>query len=148
MNHIVVGVDGSPAAAAALRWAAAEALRRDADLVAVHAWVPAAGRAAVREADLAGERSTIRRRTADWVLDALGPVPDDLRVRVDVTVGRPVAVLLGAARRADLLVLGYDDVTALRPRQTARRCRQAARCRVVVVRASDETPDSLLGVPA
>jgi nucleotide-binding universal stress UspA family protein len=140
MNHIVVGVDGSRAAAAALRWAAGEARRTGADLVAVHAWLP--GPSGVRE-PRAGEQ-----RTVAWAVDALDPVPEDLRVRVEVRTGRPVAVLLAAARRARLLVIGYDDETARRPRSTARRCRQAARCEVVVVRASDGTPDSLLGVPA
>ncbi|HEY3005502.1 MAG TPA: universal stress protein [Kribbellaceae bacterium] len=140
MNHIVVGVDGSRAAAAALRWAAGEARRTGADLVAVHAWLP--GPSGVREPDRAGEQ-----RTVAWAVDALDPVPEDLRVRVEVRIGRPVAVLLAAARRARLLVIGYDDETALRQRSTARRCRQAARCEVAVVRASDGTPDSLL-VPA
>jgi nucleotide-binding universal stress UspA family protein len=37
-HKVVVGVDGTPRTVAALRWAASEALRRDAELVAVHAW--------------------------------------------------------------------------------------------------------------
>ena len=37
-GKIVVGVDGAPRTIAALRWAASEALRRDAEVVAVHAW--------------------------------------------------------------------------------------------------------------
>jgi nucleotide-binding universal stress UspA family protein len=41
MNRIVVGVDGSPAATAAARWAAREAAMRDAELIIVHV-VPAA----------------------------------------------------------------------------------------------------------
>jgi nucleotide-binding universal stress UspA family protein len=145
MNHIVVGVDGSPAAAAALRWAATEALRTGADLLAVHAWVPGRGPAAVHEPDLVTERSAIRQRTVAWVLDALDPVPGDLRVRAEVRVGRPVAVLLAASRGADLLVIGYDDGRAERPRQTARRCLETAPCEVAVIRASDGARASLLG---
>ena len=38
IGKIVVGVDGAPRTIAALRWAASEALRRDAEIVAVHAW--------------------------------------------------------------------------------------------------------------
>jgi nucleotide-binding universal stress UspA family protein len=38
---VVVGIDGSAHSAAALRWAIAEARRRDAPLMAVHAWQPA-----------------------------------------------------------------------------------------------------------
>lgn len=37
-GRIVVGTDGSPAAAAAVLWAVDEADRRDADLVVLHAW--------------------------------------------------------------------------------------------------------------
>jgi len=146
MNHIVVGVDASPAAAAAVRWAAAEAARTGAELVAVHAWIP--GRGATLRRDLSGERTAVREQTVAWVLKALKAAPAGLRVRAEVRIGRPVAVLLGAARRADLLVIGYDDAGAGRPRQTARRCREAAPCDVVVVRASTGAPDSLLGVPA
>ena len=36
MNRIVVGVDGSPAAAAAARWAACEAAMRNVELSVVH----------------------------------------------------------------------------------------------------------------
>jgi nucleotide-binding universal stress UspA family protein len=36
MNRIVVGVEGSPAAAAAARWAAREAAMRNAELTVVH----------------------------------------------------------------------------------------------------------------
>ena len=36
MNHIVIGVDGSPAATAAARWAACEAAMRDVELTIVH----------------------------------------------------------------------------------------------------------------
>ena len=36
MNHIVIGVDGSPAATAAARWAACEAAMRDIELTIVH----------------------------------------------------------------------------------------------------------------
>ena len=45
-RRIVVGIDGSAAAAAALGWAFREAVLRDAVLHVVHAWEPAArGRA-------------------------------------------------------------------------------------------------------
>ena len=36
MDRIVVGVDGSPAATAAARWAACEAARRNVELTIVH----------------------------------------------------------------------------------------------------------------
>jgi nucleotide-binding universal stress UspA family protein len=147
---LVVGVDDSPASAAALRWAATEALRTGADVLALHAWMPGRGRAAVHEPDLRGERSAIRQNLVGWVCDTLDPLPEGLRVRVDVKVGRPAPVLLGLAGRATALVLGFDDLSAERPRGTARRCLTAARCPVVVVRTSDGTaegdPVSLLGV--
>jgi nucleotide-binding universal stress UspA family protein len=41
LNHIVVGVDGSPAATAAARWAACEAAVRNVELTVVHVLQPA-----------------------------------------------------------------------------------------------------------
>jgi nucleotide-binding universal stress UspA family protein len=41
MNHIVIGVDGSPAATAAARWAACEAAMRNVELTVVHVLQPA-----------------------------------------------------------------------------------------------------------
>lgn len=148
MAHLVVGVDRSPSASA-LVWAAAEALRTDADLVVVHAWMPSRAQGAEHEPDLRGARSAMRQTVVDWVLDVLNPLPQGLRIRIEVRVGRPVSVLVTAARRADALVLGYDDTETMPHRFTARGCLAAARVPVVVVRTSDgvvdRNPAGLLG---
>ncbi len=73
MGYIVVGVDGTDGSVAALRWAAREAVRLDADLVAVHAWPSGRGSAAVAERDLRGARSAVRANMLSWVRSALDP---------------------------------------------------------------------------
>jgi hypothetical protein len=126
---------------AALVWAAAEAMRTDADLVVVHAWMPSRAPVAQHEPDLCSARSAIRQTVVDWVLDVLNPSPPGPRVRIEVRVGRPVSVLVTAARRADALVLGYDDTENMPHRISVRGCLAAARVPVIVVRTSDGAAD-------
>ncbi|MEU9382336.1 universal stress protein [Streptomyces sp. NPDC048279] len=108
-NRIVVGVDGSEASLAALRWAGEQARILGVEVVAVHAWepaaplapyAPAAGRpttAEQRERATALLHSTVRR--------AFGarPAPS---VRVVLVQGPPTRVLLGQTRGARMLALG------------------------------------------
>jgi nucleotide-binding universal stress UspA family protein len=105
-GRVVVGVDGSARALDALRWAAAEARTRDADLDVVHAWsprkltAPSTRRvsAELREAEDAGRA----------VLDAAVADPALVGVRVNalLTDDSPARALLGRAADAGLLVVG------------------------------------------
>ena len=107
-HKVVVGVDGAPRTIAALRWAASEALRRDAEVVAVHAWgsmvrpasyAPVAADASPDEcASRAAEVLAAAVRTA---FGAAPPVP----VRQVVDERAVVPALLGHARDAELLVV-------------------------------------------
>jgi nucleotide-binding universal stress UspA family protein len=108
---VVVGFDGSDAAHRALRWAVDEADRRRATLRVVHAWTaPAAswpymanlGHLGTPDAERGAER--VRAEAADAVVRHRGgDGPDVVYQSVE---GRPAAILLDAARRADLLVVG------------------------------------------
>ncbi|MGW3109577.1 universal stress protein [Streptomyces sp. NPDC001100] len=107
---IVVGVDGSEASMAALRWAAEQAEILHTNLVAVHAWEPAAsGHApyapAAARPTVAQEHERAVRVLTATVREALGPRIDDAVRRV-VVEGPPARVLLQQARGALLLALG------------------------------------------
>ena len=106
MTRIVVGVDGSPNAEAAVQWALGEALAREGELRLVRAWQDPyrwTDPEVIREVHgdlLAQEESEL-----DVVADHLQA---ELRRPVDRAVGRGAAseVLRTEAEAADLLVLG------------------------------------------
>lgn len=138
-RRVVVGVDGTPRTIAALRWAATEALRRDAELHAVYAWG-----SALRPASYApvAERSTpdesARRaaaRLAETVTAAFGASPP-VPVREVVDDRGAVPALLDHGRGAELLVIATRMSPApveSGPGSTALSCLRQAPCPVVVL---------------
>ncbi|HLY83577.1 MAG TPA: universal stress protein [Acidimicrobiales bacterium] len=108
VGRIVVGVDGSPGSVAALRWAVAEATRRQASVEVVGAWsfpliaatpfVPTAG---YSWADL---KEAVQ-QVVDRAVSQLDPHPD-VTVTTKVMEGSPARVLLDEAAGAELLVVG------------------------------------------
>jgi nucleotide-binding universal stress UspA family protein len=143
---IVVGIDGSEHAAAALRWAAEEAALRSAKLEVVHAWsyVPAATPAdaglmpmawteSVEMLDTA--RAGAERIAADQVRDVLG---EGSGAKVTVVEGGTAEVLRDAAAHADLLVVGNEGRGNLASAvfgSTSAELADTAPCPVVIVRA-------------
>jgi nucleotide-binding universal stress UspA family protein len=116
LSRIVVGIDGSPAADAALAHALDEARLRNLPLRVVCAWaVPAieyAGAPFAATPDLNIEAE----HTADAVLEqavkTIGPAPGVL-VETSAVSGHPVNVLLEEAKHASLLVVGSRGRNAL-----------------------------------
>jgi len=111
MAKIVVGVDGSGASRDALAWALDEARLRRAELVAVHAWEPAAAMLDPGPApgfDLVGvvPLEEAAQALVDQVVDGVARENLDVTVERRVAAGPPVDVLVDAARDADLLVVG------------------------------------------
>ncbi|WP_329267077.1 universal stress protein [Streptomyces sp. NBC_01451] len=109
-NSIVVGVDGSEASLAALRWAAEQARVLRAEVVAVHAWEPCgtglAPYAPVSARPTADEqRDQAAEVLASTVRTAFG-ARIDRPVRAVLIEGPPARVLLQQARGALLLALG------------------------------------------
>lgn len=109
-RNIVVGVDGSEASMAALRWATAQAHALHAEVVTVHAWEPAGPRLAPyapasARPTAAEERVEAARLLAETMREVFGARIDSA-VRAVVKEGPPVRVLLGSAHDAVLLVLG------------------------------------------
>lgn len=121
---IVVGVDGSDASLAALRWAADEARLRGAKVVALHAWafVPAApigdpGMIAIPAGDLVGqleaESEAARAELADAVGAVFGSEPD-VEVEQQLTEADAGDALVVASDGAELVVVGSHGRSGLR----------------------------------
>ncbi|GAA2263906.1 hypothetical protein GCM10010415_29500 [Streptomyces atrovirens] len=143
-RSIVVGVDGSDASAAALRWAAAQAHALSAEVVAVHAWeataphiapyAPAAERRTPAE-----EREAAARRLAETLRLAFGQW-GDRAVRAELVEGHAVRVLLDRARGALMLAVGRSTHVQGGPPQVGpvgRECLRHASVPVVAVPASE-----------
>lgn len=145
-GRIVVGVDGSDEAAAALRWAVDEAKLRGARVEAVHAWVyiPMTTTADSGLVPMAWTESAelleATRDAAARVAEAQvsGVLGDGHDVAVSLVQGDASEALLEAAEGAELLVVGNRGRGALREAllgSTSGRVADHAPCPVVIVRA-------------
>ena len=147
---IVVGIDGSPASVAALRWAADEAELRGARLVAIHAWafVPPApmvepGMVPMPAMDYAGTLEA-ERTAVEEELDALfvEAFPDGPAVSIErrLVEADPGEALEAESRDADLVVVGSrgrSGIAAALLGSVSRHVLHHAACPVVVVKAPD-----------
>lgn len=135
-GRVVVGVDGSERSLEALRWAAAEARARDAELDVVHAWrVPMMTAPSIFSAvpDL-----SMLEEVGRTVLDAA--VADaglaDTRVRPHLTNASAAQALIDRADRAGLVVVGtrgQGRVTGALLGSVSRQLLHHAPCPVVVI---------------
>jgi nucleotide-binding universal stress UspA family protein len=137
-ERIVAGVDGSPAAKAALRWAVEEAGRRASRLDAVIAWRPNPTiEPPAAHPPLSGCGPPSRREDAETELDlALGEI-DVAGVEIERRVmrGSPHRVLLEAAEGASMVVVGgrSGKLAGKLPWSTGQQVVLDAPCPVVVV---------------
>jgi len=134
---ILVGVSGSPASAAALRWADVEAQRRHSRLRIVLIWHPEQhafyARPSTRNEPDGGHEQA-ERNLAAMLRAVLGPGPQS-DATAEVVEGLPERELVAASAAADLLVLGSGTGSSIGP--VVRTCLTHAHCPVVVV-----TPES------
>lgn len=143
-DGIVVGVDGSEASMAALRWAVGQARALHTHVVAVHAWEPlGSGFAPYAPVSArpthAEQRVEAARLLASTVREVLGPRVDD-SVRAVVVEGPPERILLDQASGAVLLALGHkahgqDGLPAFG--MVGRACLRSATVPVVSVPATE-----------
>ncbi|MFD4251427.1 universal stress protein [Amycolatopsis thermoflava] len=148
-NPVVVGVDGSEASLGAVRWAAAEARRRNVPLKLVHALDEASlgyPQPMPVHVDLAGLARQRGHRILHAASDVARDTESDVDIRRSLREERPGAALLDESRAASTLVLGTPPVRFL-GRFLARSVTIAlaanADCPVAVVRphaADDEPP--------
>jgi nucleotide-binding universal stress UspA family protein len=146
-GRIVVGVDDSEQAAAALRWALAEGVLRQATVEVVHSWSPPMSAmpfgATLRLRAHEGEIDAVARQAVDEIVDAALGEMDDQPPEVLRTIlpGAPALTLVEVAESADLLVVGSHGRTGLSRLvvgSVAMACVQHAPCPVVVIRTPSE----------
>jgi nucleotide-binding universal stress UspA family protein len=133
-SRVIVGVHDCVSGLEALRRAVAEARRRGVPLHAVRAWnAPATLGPAVAtwRGELANDATeTVHRAFAD----AMGAMPPDVDVQIDVVQGYPGHVLVYlASHDNDLLVIGNCQHGWPRGSPIVRYCVNHARCPVLVV---------------
>ncbi|BCJ49766.1 universal stress protein [Actinoplanes sp. NBRC 14428] len=141
---MVVGVDGSPASKAALRWALRHAGRIGADVEAVAVWTPPAAYYYGAEwAAAAYPGDELGAATETMLLDTLVEVTRDygasVPIRPRVLRGRPAQELLRAAEGAQVLVLGGSRpgfLARLILGSVAHQCVHRASCPVLLVPAA------------
>jgi len=139
--QVVVGVDGSAASLAALKWAAAYKAATGATIHAVMAWhYPSAvgpgapGRAPVSITE------EVRTEMSEHLTAAIKEAAPETDFDQDIAYGHPVEVLVDASSDADLLVVGSRGHGAFRGMlvgSVSMGCVTHAQCPVVVVRGGD-----------
>ena len=145
-DRVLVGVDGSPASAKALRWAGDEADRHGVELVIVHAWDYPYEPAKIGSAQGRDLTEIDAACTLDSAVEAARARCAAMVIPMLVE-GGPVTALLDTARDGDVLVVGSRGRRALRSRffgSTANSVLNAAAVPVVVIRAD---PDEIAAVP-
>ncbi len=140
-NEIVVGLDDSPSAKAALRWAAEQAIRRQDVLRAVHVfdW-PYGPRDITVDAARKNTNMTFDAAQAAYmagiteVFDDISPRPDWL---IQFATGEPGPVLVRQSRDSQLLVVGAREHVGRRllTGSISHYCLSRADCPVVCVPA-------------
>lgn len=107
MEKILVGIDDSPNARVALRWALEHSAPDD-EVVAVHVWhMPATGGFETTYLDPAPFEQGAQAAAVAVVAEVVGDLGiDEDRVRIRIIGGHPSAVMIEEGRSADHIVLG------------------------------------------
>ncbi|MGH3170911.1 MAG: universal stress protein [Trebonia sp.] len=134
VTHVVIGVDGSPGSEAALRWAAAEAVRRQTGLRIVSAWQEPAQ----SDHPQAGHPAQAAAHILQIALaDILSQHQCPRRIACAAPCGNPGETLLAQTRGSGLLVLGAIRADPIQvPGAISRYCLQHGSCPLVVVPAA------------
>jgi nucleotide-binding universal stress UspA family protein len=144
MGRIVVGVDGSWASKAVLRFALEEAKLRRSSLHVVHAWKYSTGGLHTyytgglgkHLGDLPETRAEREQERLEGFVRKLVPAAD-VEITQSAVEGDPASVLLEAAKDAELLVVGsrgQGGFGGLLLGSVSHQCAHHARCPVVIVR--------------
>ena len=143
--RLIVGISRSEASWWALAWAIGEARRREAGLLLIHVFRPAAAPYAedYRSGVLSQPRDPYGEQMEHGyalihkaVTQAVGWLPGDIAVEQQVLCGRPARELARLAQGDDVIVLGARHRGLLRrlaPGSVGRACARRADCQVVAV---------------
>jgi len=149
-GSVVVGVDGSEAAALALDWGARQAALEGRPVTVVHACgLPSAP---TDRANVAADEQgllSVGRSIARGAVQAVRATPRTVGVRSVVTMGSPAPVLVESSEYADLLVVGArgrGSVSRALLGSVSAAVARESECPVIVVRAPDPAPDGVLPV--
>jgi len=147
VRAVLVGIDGSPAALTAVRWAAREAVRRRAPIRMVNAfgWMP------VHDADdplqvVPKRRDALRRAAEESLAVAVAQVAEvapDVEVSQEVMAGMPAALLVALSAEAQLAVVGQRGLggfAGLLLGSVGAAVAAHAACPVLVVRGATDPP--------
>jgi nucleotide-binding universal stress UspA family protein len=141
-GKIVVGIDGSDASVAALRWALEEARLRGLKIVAVHAHTLPHVSTTSQALHLIETGLDAYRAAGAEILEralADAEAADDVDVERRVIEGPPASALLDAAEDAELLVVGsrgHGGFAALLLGSVSEQCAHHSPCPVVIVRSA------------
>ena len=140
MGVIVVGVDDSARAKAALRFALEEARFRQARLRAVHAIGSFGSHRPLEWDDVRAVRRAAQELLENVTCEVAGEF-DEVEIERRVVDGTPASGLVDESRGADLLVVGsrgHGGFPGLRLGAVSQQCAQHAACPVVIVHKPEE----------
>lgn len=146
IDSIVVGVDESPSARAAVEWAAREAALRRVGLTLVHASTLPIGAWPVAPvpAGYLDWQMGIGRELLDDTATLVGTLTDGaVQVTTDLVVATPTAALVDASRTAGMVVVGSRGRGALARHllgSVSAGLLNRAHCPVAVIHPADRTP--------
>jgi nucleotide-binding universal stress UspA family protein len=145
-SGIVVGVDGSPCALAALRWAAAEAVLHDSPLTIVHAVAPVLGAYPVLPPPTGivdWQREVGARILEDAVTTAKDVTHGAIHLSTDFALDAPALNLIDRSRDAGMVVVGSRGRGALARTilgSVSTALVHRAQCPVAVIHDEDAAP--------
>ncbi len=138
-GHLVVGTDGSDPSFNAVRWAAAEAHRRNAPLHIVHAREGSISMMTTSPSDVAAQLRAVEEQSTS-VLDRALAVARSGSAPASITashaVGNPARHLIAASKRARLVVVGNSGAGRIRSAlfgSTALQLATHATCPVAII---------------
>jgi nucleotide-binding universal stress UspA family protein len=136
---VVIGIEGSRASSAAIEFACAEAAARNTELIAVHAWNPAAFKDSLPDYSSDSEVVAIEQRVASVLSATLAGWSNkypELVVTESVSRGRAATILLEFSRSASIVVVGRrprGEFEALVMGSTSRSLTAHSQCPIVIV---------------
>lgn len=145
-RRIVVGVDGSPAADEALRWAIRQAKRTGDTIQAVMAWEYSVSLGGYGWApvliDGGGDFQSIAEKSLADAISRVNSSADTITIEPKVVEGHAAQVLTDASAHADLLVVGsrgHGTFTDALLGSVSQHCAHHSKCPVVILRSAQST---------